>query len=93
MASIKGAMMMLVEGETPKGPGIQMGMTGTRGTPDTIRMLRTVDQPEVVNTEEIHPESDKKRLLRTSDQQCEAQRGSPDRVGCSISSETKKDRE
>lgn len=37
--NIKGAMMMLVEEETPKGPGTQMGMTGTRGTPDTIRML------------------------------------------------------
>ena len=60
-------MMMLVEGETPKGPGIRMGMIGTRGTLDTIRMLRTVDQPKVLKTEEIHPESDKKRLLRTSD--------------------------
>ena len=67
--SIKGTMMMLVGEETPKGPGIKMGTTGTRVTPAIIRTLRAVDQPEALKTGGILPGSDKKCLLRTSDQQ------------------------
>ena len=58
--SIKGAKMKLVEGGIPKGPGIQMGMTGTRETPNTIITLRTADQQEVLETEGIPTENVKK---------------------------------
>ena len=91
--SIKGAKMKLVEGGIPKGPGIQMGMTGTRETPNTIMMLRTADQPEVLETEGIPTENGKKHLLKTSDQQSKTLGGNPETVGYSAGSEAKTDPE
>ena len=91
--SIKGAMMMLVGEETPKGPGIKMGTIGMRGTPDTITMLRAVDQPGALKTGGILLGSNKKCLLKTSDQPSEALGGSPGTVECSADIETKKDPE
>ena len=91
--SIKGAKIMLVEGEIPKGPGTQTGMTNTRETPNTIRTLRTVDQPEVLETEGIHPENDRTRLLKTSDQQSEMLGRNLGTVGYLAGSEAKIDPE
>ena len=66
--NIKGAMMMLVKGEIPKGLGTQMGMTGTKGIHSTIMTLQTTDQPEVLRTEGIPTENSKRHHPKTSDQ-------------------------
>ena len=91
--SIKGAKMMLVEGEIPKGLGTQTSMTGMREIHSTIRMLQTIDQPEVLKTEGTPTESDKRYLLKTSNQQSKTLGGSPETMGYSAGSEAKTDPE
>ena len=81
--NIKGAKMKLVDGEIPKGPGTQTSMTDTRETPNIITMIRTIDQPEVLKTEGTPTESDKRYLLKTSDQQSKTLGGNPETVGYS----------
>ena len=65
--SIKGAKMMLVEGEIHKGLGTQMGMIGRKGIHSTIMTLQTTDQPEVLRTEGIATENSKRHHPKTSD--------------------------
>lgn len=91
--SIKGAMMMLVEEDIPKVLGIKMGTTGMRETPDTIMMPRAIDQPGALKTGGIPPGSDKRCLLKTSDQQSEVLGGSPGTVEYLVDWEAKKDLE
>ena len=61
---IRGTLIRLVVEETPTGPGTKMDMIGTRETPDTTRMLRTIDHPGALMTEEILRGSNKKSLLK-----------------------------
>ena len=64
---IRGTLMKLVVEETPTGPGTKMGMIGTRETPDTTRMLQTIDQPEALMTEGILRGSNKKSIIKIND--------------------------
>ena len=91
--SIKGAMMMLVEEETPANPGTRTGMTGMRETSDTTRMFQTIDQPGVLIIEEVLLGNDKRSLHRISNQPSEALGGSPGIVECLVDLEAKKDLE
>ena len=89
--SNKGARMMLVEEEIHKGTDTPMGMTGTKGIHSTIM---TIDQQEVLKTEEIPTEiSSKRHHPKTSDQQSRTLGGSPETMGCSVGSEAKTDPE
>ena len=89
--SIKGAMMMLVEGETHKDPSIKMGTTCMRETLGITRQLLIIDQPEALETKGIPTGNDKKHFLKTSDQLSEMLGGNPGTVECSADLEAKTD--
>ena len=81
--------MRLVVEETPMGPGTKMGMIGTRETPDTTRMLQTIDQPEALMTGGILQGSDKNSLVKINDLSSVVLGGSPGTVEFSVGSEVK----
>ena len=68
-------------------------MTGMKEIHSTIRMLQTIDQPEVLKTEGIPTENSKRHHLKTSNQQSRTLGGSPETMGYSAGSEAKTDPE
>ena len=81
--------MRLVVEETSTSLGTKMGMTGMKETPDTTRMLQTIDQPEALMTEGILRGSDKKSLIKINDLPSAVLGGSPGTVEFSVGSEVR----
>ena len=61
-------LMNLVVEETLMGPSTKMGTIGMKEIPSTTKTLQTIDQPEVLITEETLQGNGRRFLIEISDQ-------------------------